>query len=197
MSDIRRIDARQGLRSKLRAARRAHVAALPAATRALVMMRPPGAVADLAPADAVVGLYHATGDEAPTRSYAKWLSENGRRLALPWFAARGEAMHFREWLDPYSDDALVAGPYGALQPGDDAAELVPEVAFVPLLGFTAGGDRLGQGGGHYDRWLAAHPGVTALGLAWDCQLVDALPLEPHDRMMDAVITPTRLYRRDA
>jgi 5-formyltetrahydrofolate cyclo-ligase len=64
---------------------------------------------------------------------------------------------------------------------------------VPLVGFTASGERLGQGGGHYDRWLAEHPGRLTIGLAWDAQLCPALPSEPHDEPLDAVITPTRIY----
>jgi 5-formyltetrahydrofolate cyclo-ligase len=67
---------------------------------------------------------------------------------------------------------------------------------VPLLAFTAGCARLGQGGGHYDRWLADNPDVTAVGLGWDGQLVEGLPLEPHDRLLRAVVTPTRLFERD-
>ena len=68
--------------------------------------------------------------------------------------------------------------------------------FVPLIGFTASGDRLGQGGGHYDRWLAEHPGRMTIGLAWDVQLCEALPVEPHDMMLDAIVTPTRIYGID-
>jgi 5-formyltetrahydrofolate cyclo-ligase len=189
------LDEKQSLRTGLRRERRSHVAALPAQIRALVFLRPPGLIADAVADGAVVGLYHASPEEAPTRGYAKWFSENGRQIALPWFETRDAPMSFRLWRDPYSDDALEAGPYGALQPTADAEEVVPDVVFAPLLGFTAQGDRLGHGGGHYDRWLAAHPGVAALGLGWDCQLLEALPRESHDIALDAVITPTRLYQR--
>ena len=65
-----------------------------------------------------------------------------------------------------------------LQPEADAEELIPELLIVPLLGFTSACDRLGQGAGHYDRWLAAHPDCLAIGMAWDCQCVDAVPMEP-------------------
>lgn len=187
------LDEKKALRTELRKARRAHVEALDARIRALIFMRPPAAVADLAPPGATVGLYHAIPDEAPTRGYAKWFAENGRAIALPWFAYIGAPMQFRLWRDPYEDSGLEAGPYGALQPAGDAPEAIPDVAFVPLVGFTADGHRLGQGGGHYDRWLDAHPGVMALGLAWDCQLVDTLPLEAHDQTLGAIVTPTRLY----
>ncbi len=181
------------LRARLRKARRDHVAALPSATRALLFMRLPAPIAAIVPEGTLVGLYHATSEEAPTRGYARWLFENGRQIALPWFGARDAAMQFRLWLDPFDDAGLEPGPYGALQPKSDAEVIEPGVVFVPLLGFTARGERLGQGGGHYDRWLAANPAARAIGMAWDCQLRDDLPCEPHDRMLDAVVTPTRFY----
>ena len=93
------------------------------------------------------------------------------------------------------DDALVPDPYKALQPPADAEALIPEVVFCPLLAFTEAGGRIGYGAGHYDKWLAAHPPKLAIGLAWDCQLVDELPIEPHDMPLDYVITPTRLFGR--
>jgi 5-formyltetrahydrofolate cyclo-ligase len=184
---------KQELRETLRAARREHVAGLEETTRALVLMRPPAPVAALMPEGATVGLYHALPHEAPTRGYAKWLSENGRTIALPWFADRDSPMRFRAWRDPYDDSGLEMGPHRHLQPTLEAEEVVPDVALVPLLGFTAGGHRIGQGGGHYDRWLAANPSVPALGLAWDCQLLDWLPTEPHDVMLSGVVTPTRFF----
>ena len=102
-------------------------------------------------------------------------------------------MEFAEWTDPFDEGDLEVGPFGLLQPLSDAPALSPAALFVPLLGFTATGDRIGQGAGHYDRWLADHPGTPAIGLAWDAQLCDELPIEPHDRPMTAVVTPTRLY----
>ncbi|NBC36392.1 5-formyltetrahydrofolate cyclo-ligase [Novosphingobium sp. FSY-8] len=185
---------KSALRRALRQSRRDHVASLPPVMRNLVFLRPPGAVVTALPVGGCVALYHAVGDEAPTRAYGKWLIENGFTVALPWFAGRDAPMDFRVWTDPWDDADLVPGPWGgALQPADDAAQLTPDVAFVPLVGFTAEGARLGQGGGHYDRWLAAHPQVVAMGLAWDCQLADDLPTEPHDIPLRAVITPTRLF----
>ncbi len=188
-----RLDEKKALRARLRKARRAHVAALDPRVRALIFMRPPAAVAALAPEGAAVGLYHALPDEAPTRGYAKFFAEQGRPIALPWFAHKDAPMQFRLWLDPYEDEGLEVGPHGALQPSADSPLAEPQLVFVPLVGFSSDGARLGQGGGHYDRWLAAHQGVTALGLGWDCQLEENLPLEAHDHPLKAVITPTRLY----
>jgi 5-formyltetrahydrofolate cyclo-ligase len=185
--------AKAALRKALRSARREHVAALDPRVKALVFLRPPSPLAALVPEGAVIGLYHAGPEEAPAASYARHFHEAGHPIALPWFEARAAPMQFRRWASPHLDELLGPDPYGTLQPLADAEPLVPEFLFVPLVGFTAAGARLGQGGGHYDRWLDAHPDVPAVGMAWDCQLVPALPTEAHDRPLTAVVTPTRLY----
>jgi len=180
------------LRKALRAARRAHAEALDPRIRALVFKRPPAALDALIPASAVIGLYAATPGEAPALGYARHFHEAGHTIALPWFATRDTPMEFRRWASPWLEDLLAPGPFGP-QPPADAPVLIPDVLIVPLVGFTDDGTRLGQGGGHYDRWLAAHPDATAIGLAWDCQLIPALPREDHDHPLRAVVTPTRLY----
>ncbi len=181
------------LRKALKKARREHVSAQPDAIRALLFHRPPGALLDNIGPDAVIGLYHAGQAEAPAAGYARHFQELEHALALPAFDGEGADMHFRQFSDAFGETDLEQGPFGMMQPAADAARLVPDVLFVPLVGFTAAGIRLGQGGGHYDKWLAAHPGRIAIGLAWDVQLCDTLPHEPHDIALDAIVTPTRLY----
>lgn len=184
---------KQALRKALRAERRRHVAALPDATRALLFRVPPAPLRDLAPAGATVGLYRANPHEAPPAAYARHFSEAGHTLALPRFAHREAPMEFALHSDPFGESDLEVGPYGLLQPIAGAIAVTPDVLIIPLLGFTADGQRLGQGGGHYDRWLAEHPRVPAIGLAWDCQMIDALPNEDHDQRLAAVVTPTRFF----
>lgn len=181
------------LRTALRAARRAEVEALPPQVRALVFHRPPAPLLAHVAEGATIGLYAATPHEAPASSYARFFAERGHPVALPRFADRDAPMAFAHHADPFDESDLAEGPYGILQPDGEAEPMVPQVLFMPLLGFTVRGERLGQGGGHYDRWLAAHPGTIRIGLAWDGQLVDRLPVEPHDVPLDAVVTPTRLY----
>lgn len=185
--------AKTTLRQQLRAARRAHVEALPDSIRGLLFHRPPAPLLARIGDEAVIGLYHAGPYEAPAGGYARFFHEAGHTLALPRFATRTAPMAFARYNDPHAESDLEAGPYGMLQPGSEAEALIPDVLFVPLVGFTAEGVRLGQGGGHYDRWLAEHPPVLAVGLAWDAQLCAALPAEPHDVALDAVVTPTRIY----
>lgn len=181
------------LRKHLRKARRDHVAAQPPAIRSLLFNRPPEPLLAMIPHGAVIGLYHATANEAPTASYARFFLERGHPIALPRFAYSQAEMSFAAFSDPFTESDLVAGPFALMQPRDDAREVVPDVVFVPLVGFTELGDRLGQGGGHYDRWFDRHPRRTKIGLAWDVQRVDLLPVEAHDHRLDAVVTPTRIY----
>ena len=181
------------LRKQLRAKRREHVAALPDSMRTLVFMRPPAPLMEMIPDDATIGLYHAGSSEAPTAAYARYFFEQGHEISLPHFSAMNTRMQFRRFVDPHDESDLETGPFGIKQPTTATEEIVPDVLFVPLVGFTEAGGRLGQGGGHYDRWLAAHSGTTTVGLAWDCQLVDTLPTEPHDIPLGAVVTPTRMY----
>lgn len=187
------MDEKQALRKRLRKLRREHAASLPTTTSALLFRRPPRPVMDLVPQGASIGLYHAATGEAPAGGYARFLYEEGHPIALPWFAGRGSPMEFRAWTDPFADTDLEQGTFGLVQPVGDAHPVMPQVLFMPLVGFTEEGARLGQGGGYYDRWLAEHPGTIAIGLAWDCQLVESLPVEPHDMPLAAVVTPTRLY----
>lgn len=181
------------LRKQLRATRREHVAALDPATRALILHRPPAPMLALVNDGASIGLYRAGPDEAPASGYAKFFRERGHQISLPRFANRGTAMEFASYNDPWEESDCEVGPFGLMQPLATAQTVVPDLLFVPLLAFTENGGRLGQGGGHYDRWLAAHPDTIAIGLAWDAQRVDDLPIEPHDRGLSAVVTPTRFY----
>ena len=181
------------LRKQLRAARRKHVGQLPETMRGLVFRHPPRPILDRIGADAVIGLYLANAYEAPTASYITHLYEHGHRIALPRFTSAGSQMRFAEHTDPFGKTDLEEGAFGLMQPAASAQVLTPDVLFMPLIGFTAAGERLGQGGGHYDRWLSEHPGRVAIGLAWDVQLCDNLPTEAHDMKLDVVITPTRMY----
>jgi 5-formyltetrahydrofolate cyclo-ligase len=180
------------LRKQLRAQRREFAAALPREVSALVFSRPPRPVLDLVPPGATIGLYRADPGEAPAAGYTRFFFEAGHTIALPRVTKLAEPMRFHAHTDPFEESDLTTGVLGLRQPSGDLPELVPDVLFMPLVGFTARGERLGQGGGFYDRWLAAHPATIAIGMAWDMQEVPELPLEDHDMPLAAIITPTRI-----
>lgn len=187
-----RTEQKKEIRNRLRKARVEHASSLPDQVRALVFHRPPAAVLELIPQDAVIGLYRTDPGEAPASSYAKFFFDRGHTVALPWLVNLQTPMIFRVHTDPHGESDLAQGYFGLMQGSEDAPEVVPDVLFMPLVAFTADGQRLGQGGGFYDKWLGAHPDVLRFGLAWDMQEVPELPVEPHDMALTGVITPTRL-----
>jgi len=192
MIDTNVAELKKQLRDELRRKRIEHSENLPPEVSALVFNRPPRAVLALVPEGATVGLYRSDTGESPSRGYIKFFFEHGHPIALPRVTTLDKPMEFRSHTDPYEESDLEAGVWGLRQPGVDAPVVVPEVLFMPLVGFTAKGDRLGQGGGYYDRYLAAHPQVVAIGMAWDVQEVPELPTELHDMRLSAIVTPTRV-----
>lgn len=95
--------------------------------------------------------------------------------------------------------------YGIQEPKPDASSVGPistiDVIFMPLVAFDAQGNRLGMGGGYYDRTLAQLQPISdkavrplLVGLAHDCQEVKKLPTEAWDVPIDVIITPTRIIK---
>jgi 5-formyltetrahydrofolate cyclo-ligase len=74
-------------------------------------------------------------------------------------------------------------------PEDDVEPSWPDVVIVPGLAFTRAGDRIGQGGGWYDRFLAqTRDNCISVGVCFAPQIVDVVPTEPHDVVVDIVIS---------
>jgi 5-formyltetrahydrofolate cyclo-ligase len=132
--------------------------------------------------------------EVDLRPLMGQLRERGGRLCVPAILDK-ETIVFRELL---RDAALVAGTFGTFGPGPDAVELDPQIMLVPLAAFDVAGQRIGYGGGYYDRAIhrlhqkGARP--LLIGIAFDCQEVASVPHEPHDVRLDAVLTESG-YRR--
>ena len=94
---------------------------------------------------------------------------------------------------------LAPGRFGLLEPvgprlGPTAIGTA-DVVVVPALAVARDGVRLGRGGGYYDRALLhARPDAVVVALVFDDELVERLPSEPHDRRVDAVVTPSGGWR---
>lgn len=106
-------------------------------------------------------------------------------LALPFARKEPVEMHYRRWngaLPTLLDECGIFTSEGA--------PAVPDVVLVPCLGFTRGGFRLGYGGGYFDRWLAQHPDVTSVGVAWSVCELEAASFEPqaHDQTLTLIVT---------
>jgi len=175
---------KQKLREKLRFRREHFAANLDSMAQLAAFRALPAPLSELIAGHAVVGVYVAWGDEPDILPMFAGLGEAGA-LALPHHAARNETMDFRRWRP---DEALTKGPWGTQQPADDAPPALPDLIFCPLVGFDRHGGRLGQGGGHYDRYFAARPAIRRIGVAWSVQEVDAVPRASTDIALDAVLT---------
>ena len=136
--------------------------------------------------------YLPLGSEADPAVLANAARAAGCVLALPRTIDRATPIAFHRWD---AADPIETAAYGLRQPLAGSPRMVPDIVLVPLVGFDARGNRLGQGAGHYDRALAALPHVWTLGVAWSMQRVAALPVDPWDRPLDAVVTETGLFER--
>jgi 5-formyltetrahydrofolate cyclo-ligase len=140
----------------------------------------------------VVAGYSPIRSEIDPAPLMRELAAQGAQLALPAIAARGQSLRFRAW---YSNDRLLRGPLGILEPSPAAAEVVPDIVLVPLAAFDRAGHRIGYGAGHYDRTLAQLRklrAITAIGLAFAGQEVKAVPALQHDVALDYVLTETQM-----
>ena len=178
------VQQKQKLREKLRFRRKHFAANLDGMAQLAAFRALPAPLSNLLADHAVVGAYAAWGDEPDIMPMFAGLAEAGA-LALPHHAGRIAEMSFRRWAP---DQALLKGPWGTRQPADDALLATPDLIFCPLVGFDREGGRIGQGGGHYDRYFAAHPDVLRIGIGWSVQEIDAAPRESTDIALDAVLT---------
>lgn len=143
-----------------------------------------------------VALYVSTGSEPQTGALIDWLLASGHEVLLPILYADNDL----GWgLAPGAAD-LVPGRLGLSEPpvdlGSDAIATA-DLVICPALAVDRTGVRLGRGGGSYDRALARVPaGVPVWAAVYDTEVVDALPSDPHDRPVQAALTPTRLIRLD-
>lgn len=172
------------LRAILRKRRRALDAARPDAAQEAAAALP----IERLPAFDWFASYHALGVELDPAPLAARLRKAGGRLALPVTLAADAPLAFRAWR---AEDEPVIDALGVPSPPDAAPSVRPELVICPLLGFDRAGGRLGQGGGHYDRTLAALRAsgpVFVLGLAYAGQEVERLAMEPHDQRLDAILT---------
>lgn len=132
-----------------------------------------------------VGVYAAAGSELSVDAYALALSTRG--VSVAWPRVQGDELHFR--IAPYA--ALEAGYRGLREP-PGCAPLCPteslDLLIVPGLGFTRSGERLGQGGGFYDRLIAANPTVKTIGVGFSSQVLPALPTGTHDQTVGQIVT---------
>lgn len=129
--------------------------------------------------------YMAIDGECTCQSLLDSCWQSGQTVWLPRVSGRYEL----SWHPVCGEDELAPGSYQILEPQTAAGSLPDSVLMlVPGVAFTAAGERLGMGGGFYDRLLAGGEHIALrIGLCWSCQLLDSLPMEEHDQRVDVVV----------
>lgn len=146
------------------------------------------------PAGKVVAGYYPTRGEVDVLPLLGHLAKAGITTALPVTPVLKQALLFRRW-EPGAK--LKTGTFSIKEPVKASPTVQPDVLIVPLLAFDETGNRLGYGGGYYDRTIAqlrdTHPSIYIVGAAYDFQKSTPLPIDDTDQPLDAIITESRVY----
>jgi 5-formyltetrahydrofolate cyclo-ligase len=151
----------------------------------------------------LLGLLNGTGaimayvskpPEVDTAALIAGLLARGTRVIVPVIERETVSLRLSYLEDP---TILVESTFHVPEPvGHEIPARADEVAvaIIPLLAFDSEGNRLGYGAGYYDRFLAAHPGMKTIGVAFACQEMPDLPGESTDIRMDMIVTESGVIR---
>lgn len=149
----------------------------------------------------VIVSYMALGSELDLTELNEKVLADGKKLVLP--VVRGKDLIFRE-VKGLTEEYFGIGSFGIREPKEDLPLWDPKeersntLWLLPGVAFDRGCQRLGQGGGYYDRTLERlrafqRAGDTIAGVAFNCQIADRIPTEEWDRALDLVISPGDIY----
>ncbi|MFT5183422.1 MAG: 5-formyltetrahydrofolate cyclo-ligase [Flavobacteriales bacterium] len=134
----------------------------------------------------VVHAYIPMKEEIDTTPYISWCLQEGIRVICPKVLSGRKLAH----LELLSLDQLEAGIFGTVHPsGNNIYEGSIDMILLPGLGFDKEMNRLGYGGGFYDRFLISHRKAKKIAALYPFQLVDRVPTEGHDEKMDVLVIP--------
>jgi 5-formyltetrahydrofolate cyclo-ligase len=154
-----------------------------------------------------IAIYLANDGELDTSPFINWCWTNKISVYLPVIHpfSKGNLLFLRY----EKTTILIKNTYGILEPTLDVRNIITvdklDIIFTPLVAFDTGGNRLGMGGGFYDRTLAnwhiqyqqnKQTKPLPIGLAHDCQKVEKIPFEIWDIPLPKIITPTTSYNFD-
>ncbi|BDX05831.1 5-formyltetrahydrofolate cyclo-ligase [Planctobacterium marinum] len=145
----------------------------------------------------ICAFYLANDGELNPKPLIEYCWSKGVKTSLPVIHpfAKGHLL----FLQYSANSKMCSNQYGIDEPVCELPDIVPltqhQLIFTPLVGFDLNGNRLGMGGGYYDRTLSSlkqQANISLIGLAHDCQQVDALPQENWDIPVNKIITPSRI-----
>lgn len=139
--------------------------------------------------DHIVAGYWATQGELDVMPLLHILAQQGHICCLPAMIPTSRQLAFRRWQPGAT---IEPGGFGIIEPTAENEALVPDTIIVPLVAFDAARHRIGYGAGYYDctldtlRRSGRH--FTTVGAAYGIQQVKSVPAEPHDEVLDMIIT---------
>lgn len=130
--------------------------------------------------------YMSYHHEVDTRNLISYALNIGKKVAIPKVLGREMEFYYIRSLQD-----VQPGSKGILEPKGEHGQLANEeraLMLMPLVGYDAHNNRLGYGGGYYDRYLQKHPEHHTMGLAFTLQKVTEIPVEETDWKLDIIIT---------
>ncbi|MGB9154742.1 MAG: 5-formyltetrahydrofolate cyclo-ligase [Alphaproteobacteria bacterium] len=184
-SFVNTLEHKHRLRTEMRAKRRGHPHNTPASFQAMSE----GFLRHIALKEgSVISSYHAFNDEMDPDFLTHALRARGHKIALPIVVGKGLPLAFRHYD---KGDVLEANAMGLHEPLATAPLVEPDVMLVPLLAFDPLRNRLGYGGGFYDRTIAGlhrRKPILTVGIAYAYQQLPEILTEPHDIRLDKIVT---------
>jgi len=139
-----------------------------------------------------VGLYYPFGDELSTLELMNRLIRKKFIISLPIINNKFE-MSFYSWSP---NEPLTINRFGILEPLK-GKKITPSTLIIPMLAFDSNLNRIGYGGGFYDRFIKKiekQKNCIKIGLALSCQKINKVPIDKYDKKMDYIITEKRIYK---
>ena len=139
----------------------------------------------------IVGCYYPVNFEADTFQIMKLFKKKGFKISLPVIGSKF-VMNFFSWD---LNDPLYVNKYGIPEPKSKMI-VAPSILLIPMVAFDKKLNRLGYGGGYYDRFLKKYEkkNIIKIGLAISCQEVKKVPSNSFDKRMDYILTEKKLYK---
>ncbi len=139
----------------------------------------------------LTSVYYPVRSEVNLESFVRLMQKNNHRFALPIIHEKGSHLLFKEWR---MNEELKIDKYNIKVPVNNIF-VEPKILIVPILAFDKNKNRLGYGGGYYDRtilFLEKKYKILKLGVAFDEQQANIVPVKNYDKKMDVIITQSRI-----
>jgi len=140
--------------------------------------------------DDIVAAYIPTNGEISPLLILQELNNQNITTCLPYIAGKDKPLLFKKWK--IGEGLHKSNFFNIDEPEKYSQNLVPSIIITPLVAFDKCGNRLGYGGGFYDRTIPKlkekKPDIKTIGIAYGLQMAEKLPKESHDHLLDAAIT---------